>query len=173
MKKRTIPIVIITVIIAVAVLILVLAIISFRKGASSADYAGITKETTITEFQKQFPDSERKGYCCSFRDFNLTRWDCASGDIRAITGQAGFDSSTEVINTITLNVYPEGVEEGKGNEVFKKIVGYFTKNLGQADSINDIETDYMWMKPDINVAISYSTGQIKMRYYYNFSMGEE
>ena len=70
-------------------------------------------------------------------------------------------------------IIKEGVEEGKGNGVFKKIVGYFTKNLGQADSINDIETDYMWMKPDINVAISYSTGQIKMRYYYNFSMGEK
>lgn len=173
MKKRTIPIVIISVIIAIAVVILVLAVISLRKGAGSADYAGITKETTITEFQKQFPDSERKGYSCSFRDFDLTRWGCASGDIRAITGQAGFDSSTGVINTITLNVYPESVEEGKGNGVFKKIVNYYTNAAGQADSINDIETDYMWMKPDINVAISYSTGLIKMRYYYNFSMGEE
>ena len=82
-------------------------------------------------------------------------------------------TKTKIANTITLNVYPESVEEGKGNGVFKKIVNYYTNAAGQADSINDIETDYMWMKPDINVAISYSTGLIKMRYYYNFSMGEE
>ena len=169
MKKRIVIILILLAAIAAAVVALVIAF-SPKKGANTDvySYEGITEYTTATDFLKLFPDAQGEGktsYRYYFQDSNLTRWGCTQGEVKAITGQASFMPGTELVEYITLSVVPNG----RGAAIFKKIAEYFTKTLGQADRINDSETEYMWAKPDANVLLSYATDAIRVTYFYNLS----
>ena len=166
MKKRVI--ILFVVLAAIAAVAGALIIAFFPKRTDTYSYEGITEKTTVTDFLKLFPDAKGEGETSSryyFQDSNLTRWGCAQEEVKAITGKASFMPGTELVEYIALSVVPNG----RGGAIFKKIAEYFTKTLGQADRINDSETEYMWAKPDANVLLSYATDAIRVTYFYNLS----
>ena len=174
MKKRAGMLFIILAAVATAVVLLIVVFFSKRTSVNNDvySYEGITKESSVADFRKLFPDSEKIGnssYTYSFKDYDLAKWGCSPGDIKQILGKATFIPSTEFVGRITLSVYPEKASDGKGIDTFKKIESYFTKTLGQADYVNEVDIEYMWTKPDANVAIKYSSGVIEVTYYFNLS----